>query len=45
MKKSLKLKKIILPLIILGILLAPISPIFQKNNDGNLVAGVGVKLL
>jgi len=33
---------ILIPLIALGILLAPISPVFQKNNDGNLVAGVGM---
>jgi hypothetical protein len=35
-------RKILFGIVILGILLAPISPIFQKNNDGNLVAGVGV---
>ena len=41
-RKNSLIKKILLPITILGILLAPISPIFQKNNDGNLVVGVGV---
>ena len=33
-RKNSLIKKILLPIVILGILLAPISPIFQKNNDG-----------
>lgn len=33
--------KIIMLIIVLGILLAPVSPIL-KNNDGNLAVGVGV---
>ena len=37
-------KKIIIPIIVLGILLAPVSPIFQKNNEGNFVAGAGVEV-
>ena len=41
MKKRFKIKKILIPIVVLGILLAPISPIL-KNNNGNLAVGIGM---
>jgi len=41
MTKRFKIKKILIPVIILGFFLAPISPVL-KNNNGNLAVGVGV---
>ena len=39
-----KLSYIVIPLITLGILAMPISPILKNNESGNLALGVGVNV-